>query len=103
MVAVTTLADLVGSAPPSAPPSTAGAVLFVFVGVALMCGGIVVVTDYKGLASLLHAKATSTRRNKSPRIHGGPSAGVSNFRMFGFVHILGGSGAVAVGIYLLGK
>ncbi|MBK3574145.1 hypothetical protein JHN63_09980 [Streptomyces sp. MBT65] len=100
-----TVADLAASAPPSAPPSTAGAVLFIVVGVALMCAGIAVVTDYKGFATLLYTKAMSTRRkrNRPPRIYGGPPAGVSNFRMFGCVHILGGGGTVAAGIYLLSR
>jgi len=103
MVGVTTIADLAASAPPSAPPSTAGAILFIFVGVGLMCAGLVVVTDYKGLATLLYTRAMSTRRNKAPRVYGGPPAGVSNFRRFGCVHILGGGGALALGIHLLSK
>ncbi|MFJ9244597.1 hypothetical protein [Streptomyces sp. NPDC101776] len=99
---MTTLADLAASAPPSAPPSTAGAVLFVFVGVALMSGGIIAVTDFKGLATLLHTKAIRTRRNRAPRVYGSPPAGVEGLKVLGVLHLLGG-GALALGIHLLGK
>ncbi|MGW0835852.1 hypothetical protein [Streptomyces prunicolor] len=95
------LAALAGSAPPSTDPGTAGPVLFIVVGVLLMSGGIVIVTDYKKAVSILYAKAMSTRRNKAPRIYGSPPAGVSGLRKLGFLHILAGGGALALGVHLL--
>ncbi|MEV5531071.1 hypothetical protein [Streptomyces prunicolor] len=104
MVGVLNIAGLAGladSAPPSTDTGAAGPVLFVVVGVLLMSAGIVIVTDYKKAASILYAKAMSTRRNKTPRIYGSPPAGVSGLRTLAIVHILGGSGTVALGVYLL--
>jgi hypothetical protein len=89
MVGVLNIAGLAGladSAPPSTGPGTAGPVLFIVVGVLLMSGGIVIVTDYKKAVPLLYAKAMSTRRNKAPRIYGSPPAGVSGLRTLGLLH-----------------
>ncbi|MDV7217339.1 hypothetical protein [Streptomyces prunicolor] len=97
------LADLADSAPPSTDPGTAGPVLFIVVGVLLMSGGIVIVTDYKKAVSILYAKAMSTRRNKAPRIYGSPPAGLSGLRKLGLLHILAGSGALALGVHLLSR
>ncbi|MEV6499820.1 hypothetical protein [Streptomyces prunicolor] len=97
------LAGLADSAPPSTDPGTAGPVLFIVVGVLLMSGGIVIVTDYKKAVSILYAKAMSTRRNKAPRIYGSPPAGLSSLRKLGLLHILAGSGALALGIHLLSR
>lgn len=95
------LAGLADSAPPSTDTGAAGPVLFIVVGVLLMSAGIVIVTDYKKAASILYAKAMSTRRNKAPRIYGSPPAGVSGLRTLGLLHILAGSGTLALGIHLL--
>ncbi|MFF2935721.1 hypothetical protein [Streptomyces mirabilis] len=97
------IADLAGSAPASAPTSTAGDVFFILVGTLLLCGGIVIATDYKKTLSRFYAKAMSTQRNKPPRIYGGPSAGPLNLRVIGLFQILAGSGAVAVGVYFLSR
>ncbi|MFE0332264.1 hypothetical protein ACFW08_36815 [Streptomyces sp. NPDC058960] len=96
-------ADLAGPAAASTAPSTAGAVFFILVGAGLLCGGIVIATDYKKAASRLYAKAMSTQRNKPPRTYGGPSAGSLNLRAMGILQILAGTGAVAVGIYFLSR
>ena len=112
MVGVLNIADLAGlaglsgladSVPPSTDPGTAGPVLFIVVGVLLMSAGIVIVTDYKKAVTILYAKAMSTRRNKAPRIYGSPPVGVSGLRKLGFLHILAGSGALALGIHLLNR
>jgi hypothetical protein len=60
MIGVRYIAHLAGSAPASAPPSTAGAVFFILVGVGLLCGGTVIATDYKKAASRFYVKAMST-------------------------------------------
>ncbi|MFG2723818.1 hypothetical protein [Streptomyces canus] len=101
MIGVIDTADFAGSAPASTAPGTAGAVLFILAGAGLLCGGIVIATDYKKAASRFYAKAMSTQRNKPPRIYGGPPAGILHLKTIGLLQILVGSGAVAVGIYFL--
>ncbi|MCX5255770.1 hypothetical protein OOK27_16750 [Streptomyces canus] len=96
-------ADLAGSTPASAAPGTAGAVFLILVGACLLCAEIAIATDYKKAASRFYAKAMSTQRNKPPRICGGPPAGVLHLKTIGFLQILAGSGAVAVGIYFLSR
>ncbi|WP_405518547.1 hypothetical protein [Streptomyces canus] len=103
MIGVMNTADLAGSAPASAAPDTAGAVFFILVGVGLLCGGIVIATDYKKAATHFYAKAMNTQRNKPPRIYGGPPAGVSHLKTIALLQILLGNGTVALGIYFLSQ
>lgn len=103
MICVTYAVDFAGSAPASAPPGTAGAVFLILVGVGLLCGGTVVATDYKKVASRLYSKAMSTQRNKPARIYGGPPAGPSSLRVIGLFQVLGGTGVAAVGVYFLSR
>ncbi|MFI5878836.1 hypothetical protein [Streptomyces sp. NPDC051554] len=103
MIGVLSIADLAGSAPASARPSTAGAVFFLLVGVGLLCTGTVIATDYKRAASRFYAKAMSTRRNRSPRIYGSPPAGPLLLRVIGLFQFLGGTGVAAVGVYFLSR
>ncbi|MFF4799732.1 hypothetical protein ACFY1U_15135 [Streptomyces sp. NPDC001351] len=103
MIGVMYIADLAGSAPTGAPPSTASATFLILVGVGLLCGGIVIATDYKRAASRLYAKAMSAQRNKPARIYGGPTAGPLNLRVIGLFQSLGGTGVAAVGVYFLSR
>ncbi|WP_328748585.1 hypothetical protein OHT57_24225 [Streptomyces sp. NBC_00285] len=72
-------------------------------GAGLLCGGTVIGTDCKKVASRFYAKAMNTQRTKPPRIYGGPAAGVLLLRTIGLLQILAGSGAVAVGIHFLSR
>ena len=91
------------STPASAPPSTAGAVFFILVGVVLLSAGTVIATDYRKAASRFHAKAMSTQRSKPARIYGAPPAGPSLLRVIGLFQILGGTGLAAVGVHFLSR
>ncbi|MEU9327505.1 hypothetical protein AB0D91_27445 [Streptomyces canus] len=102
VIGVMNTAEL-GSAPASAAPDTAGAVFFILVGVGLLCGGIVIATDYEKAATRFYAKAMNTQRNKPPRIYGGPPAGVSHLKTIALVQILLSSGTVSLGIYFLSQ
>ncbi|MEU2420469.1 hypothetical protein ABZ619_05330 [Streptomyces sp. NPDC007851] len=100
---MTYIADLDGSAPASAPPSTASAVFLILVGVGLLCGGTVIATDYKRATSRLYAKAMSTQRNKPAHIYGGSPARPSYLRVIGLFQILAGTGVAAAGVYFLSR
>jgi hypothetical protein len=103
MIGVMNAADLAGSVPARTAPGMAGAVFFIFVGAGLLCGGLVIATNYKKIWSRFYAKAMSTQRNKPPRIYGGPPAGALDFRWIGILQVLAGSGLVAVGIFFLSR
>lgn len=95
MIGVMYITDLAVRAPFRNPPSTVGAVVLLLVGAGVLCGGIVIATDYKKAAFRLYAKAI--------RIYGGTPAEPLSFRVGGLLAILGGSGAVSAGIYWLSR